>query len=339
MPRRIDVLRQRGLLYRCFCSRAGTARLVSAHEAAGTPWPRDPDGAPFHAGPCADLSERESAARAASGAPHSWRLRMARGDGADRGGSERSAASTRRAATPANARRRAPELGRCRARPRDVPTSYHLSVVLDDALQGVTHVVRGADLERATDVHRVLQTLLGLPSPLYHHHRLLPARTGSKLAKSADSTAAPRIAGAGQDARWVRRQVGRPHGRRAPERRYLTPSTASQNVVVDDGKRRRQRDRAGRDGDGGAVALGEEIGVETAGRGGEQHGHPRPDRRHGEHVQGEHVDEQRLQQQLQHRDGARRAAAAGRGHSASARCPWRTARRGWRRRRACRRWS
>jgi glutamyl-Q tRNA(Asp) synthetase len=68
---------------------------------------------------------------------------------------------------------------------RDVPTSYHLSVVVDDARQGVTHVTRGRDLFAATDVHRLLQVLLDLPEPLYHHHRLITDGQGRKLAKSA----------------------------------------------------------------------------------------------------------------------------------------------------------
>ncbi len=203
----LDALRRRGLLYRCFCSRSETARLVAEREAAGTPWPRDPDGAPFHAGPCADLSEREAAARAASGAPHAWRLRMARAleeigpvpsvrcldaQGRDAGD---------RPARPA-------DWGDVVLARRDVPTSYHLAVVVDDARQGVTHVVRGADLERATDAHRVLQALLGLPPPAYHHHRLLAGPDGQKLAKSTRSTALRALRAQGWTPADVRRTVG-----------------------------------------------------------------------------------------------------------------------------------
>src|SRR5207253_9995231 len=72
---------------------------------------------------------------------------------------------------------------------KDTPTSYHLSVVVDDALQGVTHVVRGQDLYQATSVHRVLQTALDLPAPLYHHHRLILDSEGKKLSKSTRATA------------------------------------------------------------------------------------------------------------------------------------------------------
>ncbi len=71
---------------------------------------------------------------------------------------------------------------------KDVPASYHLAVVVDDAWQGITHVTRGRDLYAATDLHRLLQVLLGLPVPLYHHHRLITGEDGRKLAKSARDT-------------------------------------------------------------------------------------------------------------------------------------------------------
>ena len=71
---------------------------------------------------------------------------------------------------------------------KETPTSYHLSVVVDDALSDVTHVVRGEDLFHATSVHRLLQELLGLPPPTYHHHRVLRDRDGNKLSKSTQAT-------------------------------------------------------------------------------------------------------------------------------------------------------
>ena len=84
---------------------------------------------------------------------------------------------------------------------KDAPTSYHLSVVVDDALQGVTHIVRGSDLEAATDVHRLLQGLLGLPVPAYHHHGLIRDEEGEKLGKSRGSRSlrALREAGVSRD--------------------------------------------------------------------------------------------------------------------------------------------
>ncbi|EBW1603790.1 tRNA glutamyl-Q(34) synthetase GluQRS, partial [Salmonella enterica subsp. enterica serovar Kottbus] len=86
----------------------------------------------------------------------------------------------------------------------DIPTSYHLSVVLDDALQGVTHVVRGLDLYQATSVHRLLQALLGLPEPLYHHHRLVLDADGRKLSKSERSTGLRALREAGATPQGVR---------------------------------------------------------------------------------------------------------------------------------------
>ena len=91
---------------------------------------------------------------------------------------------------------------------KDVPTSYHLAVTVDDALQGVTHVVRGRDLEAATDVHVLLQNLLGLPTPLYHFHRLLLGDDGQKLAKSRDSQSLAALRDGGTSAEEIRQRLG-----------------------------------------------------------------------------------------------------------------------------------
>jgi glutamyl-Q tRNA(Asp) synthetase len=91
---------------------------------------------------------------------------------------------------------------------KDTPTSYHLSVVIDDALQAVTHVVRGQDLYQATSVHRVLQTLFGLPPPLYHHHRLILDAEGHKLSKSTQATALRELRGQGVTPADIRRTIG-----------------------------------------------------------------------------------------------------------------------------------
>ena len=91
---------------------------------------------------------------------------------------------------------------------KDVATSYHLAVVVDDAWQGVTHVTRGRDLFAATDLHRLLQVLLGLPEPLYHHHRLIVDGSGRKLAKSARDTSLRSLRERGVGADDVRRLVG-----------------------------------------------------------------------------------------------------------------------------------
>jgi glutamyl-Q tRNA(Asp) synthetase len=91
---------------------------------------------------------------------------------------------------------------------KDVPASYHLAVVVDDARQGVTHVTRGRDLFTATDLQRLLQVLLGLPEPLYHHHRLLTDAHGRKLAKSAHDTGLSSLRAAGVSGREIRVRVG-----------------------------------------------------------------------------------------------------------------------------------
>ncbi len=91
---------------------------------------------------------------------------------------------------------------------RDVPTSYHLAVVLDDDAQGITHVVRGEDLLAATDLHVLLQRLLGLSSPAYHHHRLLLAESGEKLAKSRGSLSLGDLRATGVTAADIRKQLG-----------------------------------------------------------------------------------------------------------------------------------
>ena len=91
---------------------------------------------------------------------------------------------------------------------KDTPTSYHLSVVIDDALQGVTQVVRGQDLFRATDVHRLLQALLDLPAPQYHHHHLILGADGQKLSKSTRATALRALRADGADPSDIRKLVG-----------------------------------------------------------------------------------------------------------------------------------
>jgi glutamyl-Q tRNA(Asp) synthetase len=91
---------------------------------------------------------------------------------------------------------------------KETPASYHLAVVLDDALQGVTHVVRGLDLYEATSIHRLLQEILGLPAPVYHHHRLVLDADGKKLAKRDPSTTLRDLRGQGVSAADVRRKVG-----------------------------------------------------------------------------------------------------------------------------------
>jgi len=91
---------------------------------------------------------------------------------------------------------------------KEAPASYHLAVVIDDALQGVTDVVRGQDLFWATAIHRMLQALLGLPEPVYHHHRLIVDAAGRKLSKSTLATSLRELRAGGATAVDIRRIVG-----------------------------------------------------------------------------------------------------------------------------------
>jgi glutamyl-Q tRNA(Asp) synthetase len=197
----LDGLRARGLVYPCFCSRGEIARAISATGAAVA---RDPDGSPHYPGTCRQLGARQVVARIAGGASPAWRLDMQSALGTL--GARADALSWRELASPVS------EAGRVEpARPEawgdivvaraDVPTSYHLSVVLDDALQGVTRVVRGSDLFQATAVQRLLQELLVLAPPAYHHHALILDATGHKLSKSraSPSLAQMRADGASRD--------------------------------------------------------------------------------------------------------------------------------------------
>jgi glutamyl-Q tRNA(Asp) synthetase len=199
-------LEAQGLVYPTFESRAEIARLVAQREAEG-PWPRDPDGAPIYPGSGTRLSIDEVRTRLAAGEAFASRLDVARA-------SKRAGALTWHE-TGAGA---AGETGRVGAAPevwgdivlarKDAPTSYHLAVVIDDALQGVTEVVRGRDLFWATSIHRLLQSLLGLPVPTYHHHRLMLDTDGRKLSKSTQATALRVLRKNGLDADDIRRLIG-----------------------------------------------------------------------------------------------------------------------------------
>ena len=170
-------LNDRGLVYPCFCSRSDVARAAGGVL--------DPDGAPLYGGTCRGLGPDEVRSRLARGEKAAWRLNLRRaldaapaplvwiefGEGA---------IQSERTAEP-------PVWGDVVLRGRDLAASYHLAVVVDDALQGITDVVRGRDLLAATSVHRLLQELLGFPAPWYRHHRLVLDASGAKLSKSRKS--------------------------------------------------------------------------------------------------------------------------------------------------------
>jgi glutamyl-Q tRNA(Asp) synthetase len=171
-----------GLLYPAFLSRAEIAAAVRTLDREKT-WPRDPDGAPLYPGLERDWSRAQRQATIESGRPYTLRLDMARA----LGGLSRSPHEAER--DPGTSHGDASTWGDVVLARKDSPASYHLAVVVDDAFQHVTDVVRGKDLEPATSVHRLLQELLGLPTPRYLHHRLILDATGQKLSKSRGSEA------------------------------------------------------------------------------------------------------------------------------------------------------
>jgi glutamyl-Q tRNA(Asp) synthetase len=201
----LDALR---MTFPAFESRADLARMVGDRDVRER-WPRDPDGVPVYPGAARQIREEDRQARIAAGDPYAIRLDMAKA--IEWTGPLR---WTESGAGPFG------ETGEIRADPaawgdvivgrKETPTSYHLAVVLDDAIQGVTHVVRGQDLFWSTSVHRTLQSLLDLPAPVYHHHRLVPDTEGRKLSKSTQATGLRELRAAGASPADIRRMVGLP---------------------------------------------------------------------------------------------------------------------------------
>lgn len=191
-------LEARGLLYPCCCTRQETAAASTA---------RDPDGAPLYPGTCRPRDGTERASPAGDGRARAMRLDMA-ACLAELGKmpcfsetDPQTGESREIVAEPAR-------WGDVVIQRKDTPTSYHLAVVVDDHLQGVTHVLRGTDLLASTDVHRVLQELLGFAPPRYSHHRLILDAEGRKLSKSLASTALRSLRADGATPADIRRLVG-----------------------------------------------------------------------------------------------------------------------------------
>jgi glutamyl-Q tRNA(Asp) synthetase len=207
----LERLLKADLAYPAFMSRGEVGRAVAGHDCYGDAWSRDPDGSPHYPADDRNLDRAEAAARIAAGEPHSFRLDTAKAmaaagpltwtefDPAD------PASDTIVAARPE-------EWGDVLLAGRDVPASYHLAVVVDDHRQAVTHVVRGRDLRAATSVHRLLQALLGLPAPRYHHHRLILDESGRKLAKCDRATGLAALRRQGLSPADIREAVGLPAG-------------------------------------------------------------------------------------------------------------------------------
>jgi glutamyl-Q tRNA(Asp) synthetase len=204
---RLDAM---GLIYPSFESRAEIARLVADRDRAG-PWPRDPDGVALYPGSAKALTAVERWRRRDAGDPFALRLDInaaialvcSRGESLTWTGTGPNGQTGTVVADPA-------AWGDVVLARRDVPTSYHVSVVVDDADQGITHVVRGQDLFHATSLHRLLQHLLGLPQPVYCHHRLIVDADGRKLSKSTRATGLRELRADGATPSDIRNMIGMP---------------------------------------------------------------------------------------------------------------------------------
>jgi glutamyl-Q tRNA(Asp) synthetase len=201
-------LRALGVVYRCFLTRREIAeQSMSAPHAAG----EGADGV-IYRGPARPMSRDEEEARIARGESFAWRLSIKYSqdllgeDFARLVFVEHDVGSNAEHIVAAH-----PEsLGDVIVARKDTPTSYHLSVVHDDALQGVTHVIRGEDLRTSTHAHVLLQRLLDLPTPIYHHHKLLTGPDGKRYAKRDQSLTLAALRAAGVSPADIRARIGLP---------------------------------------------------------------------------------------------------------------------------------
>lgn len=202
-----ELIRQE-LVYPAFMSRGDIKAFAQVQEGDGTGWRRDPDGAPLYPGLDRTLGSRERQRRIDDGQPFAWRLDMAAALSRVGGPLSWQEYQDDGLIEVATVEADAAAWGDVILARREIPTSYHLSVVTDDALQGVTHVVRGRDLYHATAVQRLLQKLLGLPVPAYRHHRLIVGEDGRKLSKSLKAAGLSALRAAGATPKEIRRRVG-----------------------------------------------------------------------------------------------------------------------------------
>lgn len=176
--RALKLLLDRGLVYPAVLSRSDIKKRVFEKEASGVSWPCDPDGSPLYPGEERSLTMEQRSAILHGNAPYALRLDMEKAIGEELYQWQ----ETDRIITADPSQWGDVILAR-----KDTPASYHLCCVMDDALQGVTHVVRGKDLYHATSVHVLLQALFGYLAPVYKHHDLILSDDGEKLSKSRQS--------------------------------------------------------------------------------------------------------------------------------------------------------
>jgi glutamyl-Q tRNA(Asp) synthetase len=189
----LDALRRRGLLYPCFCTRGDIAAAIAAAHGPAAIYP----------GTCRTLPRSEAEARIAAGRPYALRL--------DVGRALTETGPLQFTDLIHGPRRCTPEAqGDVVLARKDIPASYHLCVTQDDAEQGVTLVTRGEDLLEATDIHRLLQALMGWPEPLYAHHGLITDEQGKRLAKRDQAPTLRAMRASGMSPAEVRAAAGFP---------------------------------------------------------------------------------------------------------------------------------
>ncbi|MGX8011762.1 tRNA glutamyl-Q(34) synthetase GluQRS [Mesorhizobium sp. ORM8.1] len=202
----LDRLIAEELVYPAFMSRGEIRAFIA--ETGGRDWPRDPDGVPVYPSLDKALPMKERKRRIAEDMPFAWRLDVEAAIARASKGLSWSEFTDETMTATRTVEATSREWGDVIVARRDIPTSYHLAVILDDALQGVSHVVRGLDLYSATGVQRLLQDLLGLAPPRYFHHRLILGPDGRKLSKSFKDTGLAALRDDGASPQDVQRLVG-----------------------------------------------------------------------------------------------------------------------------------
>ncbi|MDG4880897.1 tRNA glutamyl-Q(34) synthetase GluQRS [Mesorhizobium sp. WSM4884] len=204
----LDGLIAEELVYPAFMSRGEIRAFIAETEKRGRDWPRDPDGVPLYPPLDKALPMKERKRRIADNMSFAWRLDVEAATARMAGALSWIEFTDGTMAATDTVEARPQAWGDVIVARRDIPTSYHLAVVVDDALQGVSHVVRGQDLYAATGVQRLLQELLGLPAPRYFHHRLILGPDGRKLSKSLKDTGLAALRQAGVSPQGVRQLIG-----------------------------------------------------------------------------------------------------------------------------------
>lgn len=196
----LDQLADQSLLYPCFCTRKDIACEIEAAQSAPHLVVNGPDG-PLYPGTCRALTSAEQEAKIAAGTPYALRLNMTL--------AKEIAGTLFWNDEDKGAIKATPEIfGDVVLARKDTPTSYHLSVTVDDHVQGVTLVTRGEDLFSATHIHRLLQALLGLDVPLYRHHDMLTGPDGNRLAKRDKAQTLKNLRNSGKTPQDIRHAAG-----------------------------------------------------------------------------------------------------------------------------------